>query len=185
MNSPDEEIVDKPLDNTSLSLPNTSLSLPNTSLPLPNNSLTLSNTFYSSLVFLTNVAHNLFYENYFYAAAFMFLTITSLFYHSHMTSKLIYVIDKIAIIIVVLHGSYFFYIKCFDIQKPIEYFYATTIVIMFLSTLFLYYYGFQCQKYCFSLDIDVAQFYHVLIHIISSVGHHLITNFWSTFHNCV
>jgi len=95
MNSPDEKIVDKPLlDNTSLTLPNTSLTLPNTSLTLPNTSLTLPNTFYSSLVFLTNVAHNLFYENYFYAASFMFLTITSLFYHSHMTSKLIYMIDK-------------------------------------------------------------------------------------------
>ena len=159
MNSLDEEIVDKPLDNTSLSLPN---------------------TFYSSLVLLTNVAHNLFYENYFYAAAFMFLTITSLFYHSHMTSKLIYVIDKIAIIIVVLHGSYFFYIKCIDIQNPIDYFYATIIVITFLSTLFLYYYGFQCTHYCFSLDDDVAQFYHVLMHFVSSIGHHLIINF-STF----
>ena len=163
MNSHDEEIVDKPLDNTSLTLPNTSVPLPN--------------TFYSGLVLLTNVAHNLFYENYFYAAAFMFLTITTLFYHSHMTSKLIYVIDKIAIIIVVLHGSYFFYIKCLDIENPIDYFYATIIVITFLSTLFLYYYGFQCKQYCFSLDNDVAQFYHVLIHIISSVGHHLITHF--------
>ena len=82
MNSIDEEIVD------------------NTSLPLPN-------TFYSSLIFLTNVAHNLFYENYLYAAAFMFLTITSLFHHAN-TTKLTYVFDKLACIIVVLYGGYFF-----------------------------------------------------------------------------
>ena len=96
MNSLDEEIVD------------------NTSLP---------NTFYSSLIFLTNVAHNLFYENYLYAAAFMFLTITSLFHHSNKTN-LTYIIDKIGIIFVVLYGGYFFYnntvITRFFIRKTLS-----------------------------------------------------------------
>jgi len=156
MNSLDEEIV----DNTLLSSP-------------------LPNTFYSSLIFLTNVAHNLFYENYLYAAAFMFLTITSLFHHAN-TTKLSYFFDKIACIMIVLYGGYFFYKKCLNIQKPIEYFYAVIIVFTFLSTMFLYYYGFQCTHYCFSLDNDVAQFYHVLMHFVSSIGHHLIINF-STF----
>jgi hypothetical protein len=160
MNSLDEEIV----DNTSLPLPNTSLSLP------------LPNTFYSSLIFLTNVAHNLFYENYFYASAFMFLTITSLFHHAN-TTNLTYFFDKIACIIVVLYGGYFFYKKCLNIKKPIQVFYAVIIVFTFLSTMFLYYYGFQCTHYCFSLDDDVAQFYHVLMHFVSSIGHHLIINF--------
>jgi hypothetical protein len=67
MNSLDEEIVD------------------NTSLP---------NTFYSSLIFLTNVAHNLFYENYLYAAAFMFLTITSLFHHANTTNLTYFLIKS-------------------------------------------------------------------------------------------
>jgi hypothetical protein len=146
----DEEIVEKPL-------------------PLPN-------TFYSSLIFLTNIAHNLFYENYVYAAAFMLLTITSLFYHSN-TTNLTYIIDKIGIIFVVLYGGYFFYNKCLNIQNPIQYVYAIIIVMTFLSTIFLYYYGFQCKHYCFSLDDNVAQFYHVMMHCVSSVGHHLIINF--------
>jgi hypothetical protein len=156
MNSIDEEIIEKPLDNTSL-----------------------PNTFYSSLIFLTNVAHNLFYENYLYAAAFMLLTITSLIHHAN-TTKLTYVFDKLACIIVVLYGGYFFYNKCLNIKKPIQYVYATIIIITFLLTLFLYYYGFQCKHYCFSLDDNVAQFYHVLMHMVSSLGHHLIINF-STF----
>lgn len=162
MNSTDEKIVEILLDNTSLSLP-----LPNTSLP---------NTFYSSLIFLTNVAHNLIYENYLYATGFMFLSITSLIHH-YNTTNLTYVFDKTGIIFVVLYGGYFFYKKCLNIQKPVEYFYATVIVITFLSTIFLYYYGYQNNNYCFSLDKDDAQFYHVLMHIVSSIGHHLIINF--------
>lgn len=169
MNSLDEKIAEKTLQNISLPLENTSLSL-----PLPNTSL--PNTFYSSLLFLTNLAHNLFYENYVYAFAFMILTITSLFHHSN-TTNLTYIIDKIAIIFVVLYGGYFFYNKCLDIQNPIKYVYAVVIVITFLSTMFLYYYGFQCKHYCFSLDEKVAQFYHVLMHFVSSFGHHLIINF--------
>jgi prepilin signal peptidase PulO-like enzyme (type II secretory pathway) len=106
----------------------------------------------------------------------MILTITSLIHHSN-TTKLTYIIDKIGIIFVVLYGAYFFYNKCLNIQKPIEYFYALIIVITFLSTIFLYYYGFQCKHYCFSLDDNVAQFYHVLMHFVSSVGHHLIIHF--------
>jgi hypothetical protein len=136
----------------------------------------LPNTFYSSLIFLTNVSANVVYGNYLYAAVFMILTITSLFHHSK-TTNLTYVIDKVACMIVVLYGGYFFYQKCFDIQKPIQYFYATIIVITFLLTLFLYYYGYQCTHYCFSLDDNVAQFYHVLMHMVSSVGHHLIIHF--------
>jgi hypothetical protein len=61
--------------------------------------LPLPNTFYSSLIFLTNVAHNLIYENYLYATGFMFLSITSLIHH-YNTTNLTYVFDKTGIIFI-------------------------------------------------------------------------------------
>ena len=134
---------------------------------------TYPNTFYSSFIFLTNVILNLTYGYYLYAFLFIILTITSLIYHSN-TTNLTYIIDKLGIIFVVLYGGYFFYNKCLNIQKPIDYFYAVIIVVTFLSTIFLYYYGFQCKHYCFSVDDKISQFYHVIIHLLSSVGHHLI-----------
>jgi hypothetical protein len=132
-----------------------------------------SNTFYSSFIFLTNVILNIYFCNYLYAILFINLTIASLFRHSK-TTVLTYLFDRASIILVVLYGGYIFYKKIINIKKSIEYFYAFIILITFLSTIFLYHYGYHYNNFCFSIEEDVSQFYHVMMHFLSSIGHHLI-----------
>lgn len=59
-------------------------------------------------------------------------------------------------------------------KKYITYFFSMLVVIAFITCLFLYYYGYISNKYCFTDDIDIACMFHSLMHLISSFGHHII-----------
>jgi hypothetical protein len=48
------------------------------------------------------------------------------------------------------------------------------IIITFLLCIYLYIYGFIVKKYCFYHDKCIAEKYHFIMHLISSIGHHLI-----------
>ena len=124
--------------------------------------------FYSSLVFLINVCVALYYEYYLYAACFLLLTITSLYYHSHNT-RLSGIMDKIAIYIVVCYGAYLFYKKIKGRSDPInktQMILSVIIVSSFLATILMYY----CViSYC--EDVSTADYYHSMMHCICSLGH--------------
>jgi len=131
----------------------------------------LNSCFFSSLIFLSNVIIALKNKYIFYALLFILLIITSLIYH---TKPNIYtnIIDKISICLIVIYGGYLFSKKCLKNNKKIIQ--KITIIITFLTTIYLYTYGYYRKKYCFTKNTKIANLYHSLLHVISSIGHHLI-----------
>ena len=132
-------------------------------------------TIYSSFVFFHNVLVTFMYENDVYSFLFGCLFLTSLIVHTNYN---IYtnILDKMAIIAVVVYGGYVFLQRCLlnEFTNLHQYILAILIVMSFLATIFLYVYGFYYNKYCFNVSKDVANAYHSLLHLISSFGHHMI-----------
>ena len=124
---------------------------------------------YSSMFFAINVTVNYLYGYFVYSALFAFLLSTSIIHHSTKTFYT-YVVDKLAIICVVLYGGYLFYQKKWTDNIIL----ASGIILTFLSTIYLYYYGYTCDQYCFAPDKCESDWYHGLMHLISSVGHLMI-----------
>lgn len=129
--------------------------------------------FYSSFVFLVNSIVAFYFEYMFYSFIFFVLVITSLIVHStHYIYAII--IDKMAILLIVFYGGYLFYTKCLrpiDIKQII---YIISIVSTFLITIYLYYFGYSKNQYCFCEDKRIANLYHSFLHFVSSLGHILI-----------
>jgi hypothetical protein len=123
----------------------------------------------SSLVFMTNVFTAYYFEQYVYSALFLFLTATSVVVHTE-NNYLTNIIDKFAILSIVLYGGYILRDK---LNKK-DFLYNSAIISTFLITIYLYVYGFITGQYCFCSDVDMENFYHAMLHIISSFGHHLI-----------
>ena len=132
---------------------------------------------YSSLLFLTNVVVAYWYEYFVYSAIFLLLTVTSVCHHSHYTT-LTRNIDKVAIYLVVCYGGYLFYTKLKNRPENV----TTTqvalwfiISLTFLSTVFLYYYGYMTSSLCFCEDSSSADYVHAFLHFVCSSGHLCIT----------
>ena len=124
---------------------------------------------FSSLFFLTNALVAFLKKYYLYALLFLVLTITSLIFH---TNNNIYtnLIDKIAILPVVIYGAYLLFQKmCAE-----NAFTCFMIILTFLLAVYLYIYGYTNKTYCFSEDNGIGNAYHSILHLISSLGHHLI-----------
>ena len=132
----------------------------------------------SSFIFLTNVLAGLYFKQYLYAFLFLLLTLTSIIHHSSKT-KLTNLLDKIALYCIIFYGGYKFYehytnttkTSQFDIKTITKY---ILIVTTFLSVVYLYSYGYLTNNYVFHSEYKTSQLYHCLMHIISSLGHHII-----------
>ena len=132
----------------------------------------------SSFIFLTNVLAGLYFKQYLYAFLFLLLTLTSIIHHSSKT-KLTNLLDKIALYCIIFYGGYKFYehytnttkTSQFDIKTITKY---LLIVATFLSVVYLYSYGYLTNNYVFHSEYKTSQLYHCLMHIISSLGHHII-----------
>jgi len=131
-------------------------------------------TVYSSFVFLTNVIVAYIYQYYIYVVLFGALFATSIVVHVNEHNLFTNILDKCVISCIVLYGGYVFFQKCRDGVGRGGISIATMIVFTFLATIFLYVYGYFHGKFCFSEDVNVANMYHSLMHIVGSVGHHLI-----------
>lgn len=121
----------------------------------------------SSLIFLTNMHSAVATKNYAYSLLFGLLTVSSVINHWNTTPVKQYV-DKICVYAVVLYGLYVFINKKYSIG------YQVIILMLFISTVVLYNIGKYTCTMCFDPDDDVKYFYHVLMHILASLGHHLI-----------
>lgn len=135
----------------------------------PNKRDELTSCFYSSFIFLTNVVVLLYFGYTFYAFLFLCLWLTSVLYHSN-PSRTNYILDKLSIMGVVTYGGYLFVTKWDSISTEM----ALVIIVTFLSTIFLYVYGYLIQGYCFDKKPERANRYHSGMHVISSIGHHFI-----------
>ena len=128
----------------------------------------------SALIFIINVIVAYKYGYYLYSALFAALIITSLIHHSTKTPTT-YLIDKIFVYAIVLYGGYIFFDKI--IRKGIDninLLYSAIIVVTFLGTIVLYYYGHATNSFCFAKDPDESDRWHQLMHVITSIGHYLI-----------
>jgi hypothetical protein len=129
--------------------------------------------FYSSIIFITNSILALYYNYLVYSLLFFILVITSLIVHSNMNIYAL-VIDKIAIFAIAFYGGYVFFEKCKHITSTSQIFLAIITLYTFLATIYLYYYGYINNTYCYHQDKCIANLYHSLLHIIASVGHNII-----------
>lgn len=130
---------------------------------------------YSSFVFLTNVVAGIYFKQYLYAFLFLFLTYTSVIHHSSKT-PLTNILDKIALYSIIFYGGYKFYtnVKNQDQIYLITLFKYIFIIITFLSVVYLYSYGYLTSNYVFHPEYRMSQLYHVIMHLVSSFGHHII-----------
>ena len=125
---------------------------------------------YSSLIFITNVVTAFYKKYYIYSFLFLCLTITSLIFH-YNNNIYTNILDKIFVFAVVFYGGNMLYHKT-TTDNQIS---VLLIVITFISCIFLFIYGYYVKDYCYHPDKHVANKYHSILHIISSLGHHLIT----------
>ena len=91
-------------------------------------------------------------------------------YTIFITKPTALIIDKVAVMAIVLYGGYMLYNKI-EINKQIQ---VCIIVSTFVSVIFLYFYGYCTNSYCYYPDKCMGDKYHSLLHIISSIGHHLV-----------
>ena len=124
----------------------------------------------SSFIFITNVLATYYKKYYIYSFLFACLTITSIIFHSNNN---IYtnIIDKIFILAIVLYGGNMLYKK----TTSDNHFNVFIIIFTFLCCVFFFFYGYCVKDYCYNPDICVGNNYHCMLHIIGSLGHHLIT----------
>ena len=128
----------------------------------------------SPLIFIINIIIGL-YNNYLlYSLLFFSLTITSIIYHTYYTD-FTYIIDKVAILYIILYGMLLFYQKInFITINFVNIIMCIIIILTFLSVFYIYHYGFYIKEYCFNNDINISYKYQSLIHYISCLSHSLI-----------
>ena len=115
----------------------------------------------SSTIFLKNAWAAGRQNRLIYATLFTVLVLTS--WISHWTQNPSHVLmDKVVVAAVVAYGG------CLVYKKGIraDFFYLCVVVVTFVITLFIYFYG--------SRDPDYGECYHAFLHAFSSLGHHAI-----------
>lgn len=123
----------------------------------------------SFLIFITNALVAFFKKYYLYAVFFLILAITSVIVHNN-NNMYTNLIDKLAILPVVIYGGYLLFQKMCAKHA----FTCFMIILTFFLVAYLYIYGYMNKTCCFSEDNGIAQTYHFILHLLSSVGHHLI-----------
>ena len=117
---------------------------------------------YSSLLFITNALHALYKKHYLYSFSFFLLSISSVLFYS-FPSIYTNLFDKLFIFLVVLFGASLFIHKLLFQQLVIS--------LSFLFTIFFFYFGYFTNSFCYG---PYGNDYHLALHFISSIGHHLI-----------
>ena len=126
--------------------------------------------FFSSFIFITNAITAYYKNDIPYCLLFASLTATSLTVHTYDN---IYTntIDKIVISCIFLYGAYRLINK---ITPETQIFTIFLIVLTFLSNVILYPYGYYSNQFCFHPQKYIADQYHYYLHVLGSIGHHLI-----------
>lgn len=122
----------------------------------------------SSFVFLTNSIVAYFFSYYLYSSLFIGLTLSSILYHSY-SNVYTNLIDKLFILFIVGYGGHQLYQKI-NTNKLL----SLCIIVAFIGCIFLYYYGYCTNNYCYHPEINIGNKYHCLIHLLTSIAHHMI-----------
>ena len=126
--------------------------------------------FYSSFLFLTNSIFALLKRQYTYSLAFYTLALTSIVVHGIYFSIGSVILDKLAILSIIILGANHLISKRNDISMV----YLLCIISTFIAVIVIYYYGYMTNQFCYDENKITANLCHSLIHVISSIGHHLI-----------
>jgi hypothetical protein len=123
---------------------------------------------YSSFIFWINVFVGIYYQEYIYASLFVALFITSILFHSNLNNTLFLILDLLIVFSIFIYGGYRFVTKIK--QTKISFF----ICFLFLLSLYLFFYGYYTNSYCYDVNKQIGNLYHSLLHIVSSLGHILV-----------
>jgi hypothetical protein len=124
-------------------------------------------TMTTSLLFLTNTIHLSYKQDVIYCYTFLCLSILSLLYHLSKNNT-IGILDKICIAGVTLQGGKTIFLDT-EFDK-----YSVVVITTFAGVIWIYHYGYITNRYAFDNNIDIGNRYHMIIHILSSVGHHAV-----------
>ena len=134
-------------------------------------STTLPLTFYSSFFFLVISVSLFLLQEEVYGVLFGFLFVTSLVYRI-FPHVLTLILDKLAIMYVVLYGAEYFWESIQQHRMDPEC--IVLISFIFLTVLYLYYGGYWMSKYCFDSDKALGEMWHAFVHMLSCFGHVMI-----------
>lgn len=116
-----------------------------------------------------------------YAFLFLCLTITSLLVHMKGIDRdhyiIINIIDKICILSLFVIGMYILHGKIEKNRKSynvLRYGMLGCIFMSLLLVFYLYIYGFYTDQFCFSDMDSVREGWHIIMHLVGSIGHHFI-----------
>jgi hypothetical protein len=127
--------------------------------------------FFSSFIFITNAIASFLKKYYFYSFLFLFLTLSSLIFYSGIGQYILtFLIDQVAVFLIVLYGAYVLYNKL----SANKFLVVLLIILMFLMCIYLFCYGYFAKQYCYHPNKTIADSYHCLLHFIASTGHHLV-----------
>ena len=121
---------------------------------------------FSSLVFITNVITCYYKKNFIHSFLFFLLTCSSVTVHC-ADNIITNTCDKIIIGLIIINGLFLFN-KNKNKNKNI------IIILTFLFVVFVYIYGYIKNKYVFDKNKNISNKYHLFMHLIGSLGHHLI-----------
>lgn len=124
----------------------------------------------TSFIYLTNSLSS-FYMGYYIYSFFFFLLSSSSVLYRIIPHPSTYLIDKACVYTVIGYGGYIFYVKSYTLGASLF------IISTFITTIYLFKYGYLTKTMCFHNDEKCAQKYQSLLHIISSIGHHCIILF--------
>lgn len=129
----------------------------------------------SSLFFLSNFIHAGLRGYRFYSTWFYLLTVTSIIIHGFFPENLIAnLIDKIPIAGIILTGLNLFINKSHNCSPIKRISYIIVVVSAFSFVLYIFYYGYLTNQFCFDNNKYTATLFHALLHLTSSLGHHAI-----------
>jgi hypothetical protein len=131
---------------------------------------TIQYTWYSSFLFLTNMMIALYVSEYIYSFIFFILFSTSIYYRLNKEKLHAFYIDKSAVVLVVFYGAFVFYSKFNEIPTI----HSSVIILLFLLTNYLFYYGYCTESFCYDKNPELAGIFHSILHLIASIGHHMI-----------
>lgn len=131
---------------------------------------------YSSFIFLTNFVVGCSKGYYYYAFLFFALFVTSVMVHNSVEDDDYYsinVLDKVVIFLIFFQGLKHM-LKKIGTTTTKNTKQLVLIILTFFFCIFVYVYGYFNQSFCFDACAETAQLFHCMMHMIGSMGHHLI-----------
>ena len=129
--------------------------------------------FYSSFLFLSNIASGWYFGEVIYTSIFSFLSMASLLYHSTYI-RLTYLADQVACASSIAY-TFYLWTLCLPLVKDIN---DTSMAFGYIFSLsyviFSYYYGSKVRMFSHHPDKTIGNYCHSVLHFFACLGCHLV-----------